>query len=265
MCEPLKQVVDQIQKLSEALTQEQVRGAEREKAMRHLQGSLNEQQRRLSNVEDALNNGVQLTKQLEEKLSLEKLLKSEVESELVKSRANLAEVTRTKEALQQEFNKDKRLMHEKANKLEDREDNAKQKHEVEEELKLEVNTLRENFIKREGKQFMVPDNLERSEGLNSEEDGEINSFIIEAPAEKIRVDEATTVGAVAVGVDANFRKEDNGEVEEVNFVDNVCFLETAGCVAKESVRDVVIGPFSYADNRNNLRDIGLPPLLALFI
>ena len=38
LCEPLKQVVDQIQKLSEALTQEQVCGAEREKATRHLQG-----------------------------------------------------------------------------------------------------------------------------------------------------------------------------------------------------------------------------------
>ena len=50
--EPLKQAVDQIQKLSEALKQEQVHGAEREEAMRHMQGLLNEQQRRLSNVED---------------------------------------------------------------------------------------------------------------------------------------------------------------------------------------------------------------------
>ena len=40
LCEPLKQVVDQMQKLSEALTQEQVRGAEREKAIINLQGSL---------------------------------------------------------------------------------------------------------------------------------------------------------------------------------------------------------------------------------
>ena len=34
LCEPLKQAVDQIQKLSEALTQEQVCGAKREEAMR---------------------------------------------------------------------------------------------------------------------------------------------------------------------------------------------------------------------------------------
>ena len=52
--------------------------------------------------------------------------------------------------------------------------------------------------------------MERSERLNREKDGEISSFIIEAPAEEICVDEATTVGAVAVGVDANFRKEDDG-------------------------------------------------------
>ena len=105
------------------------------------------------------------------------------------------------------------------------EQNAKQKDEVYDELKSESNTLRENCVQRERKQFMEPENLERSERLNSEEDGEINSFVIEVPAEKICVDEATTVGAVAVGVDANFRKEDDGEVE-VNFVDNVNVLET---------------------------------------
>ena len=105
LSEPLKQDVDQIQKLSKALTQEQVSGAEREEGMRHLQGSLNEQQRRLSNVEDALDKEMQLTKQLEEKLSFEKLLMSEVKWELAKSRANLAELTRAKEALQQELNK----------------------------------------------------------------------------------------------------------------------------------------------------------------
>ena len=144
LCEPLKQVVDQIQKLSEALTQEQVRGAEREKAIRHLQGSLDDQQRKLSDVRDALDKEVQLTKQLEEKLSFEKLLKSEVECELVRSRANLAEVKRVNKTLQQELNKDKSLMHETANKLGDREDNAKQKHEVYGELKSESNTLGEN-------------------------------------------------------------------------------------------------------------------------
>ena len=88
---------------------------------------------------------------------------------------------------------------------------------------------------------MEPENLERSERLNSEEDGEISSFVIEVPAEKICVDEATTVGAVAVGVDAYFRKEDDGEVEEVDFVDNVNFLETVDYVAKESVKDEAIG------------------------
>ena len=88
---------------------------------------------------------MQLTKQLEEKkLSFKKLLKSEVQHELAKSRANLAEVTRTKEALQQEVNKDKSLVHESANKSGDREDNAKQKHEVYEKLKSELNTPRGN-------------------------------------------------------------------------------------------------------------------------
>ena len=241
MCEPLKQVVDQIQKLSEALTQEQVRGAEREKAIRHLQGSLDDQQRTLSDVRDALDKEMQLTKQLEEKLSFEKLLKSEVECELAKSRGNLAEVTKADKALQQELNKDKSLMHETANKLGDLEDNAKQKHEVYDELKSESSTLKENCVKREGEQFMEPERLERLERLDSEEDGEINSFVIKVPTERIRVDGATTVGTVAVGVDANFRKEDNGEVEEVDFVDNVNFLQTADYVAEESVKDVAIG------------------------
>ena len=128
-----------------------------------------------------------------------------MECELAKSRANLAEVTRAKEALQQELNENKSLMRESANELRDGEDNAKQKDEVYEVLKSESNTLRENCVQRERKQFMVPENLERSERLNSEEDVEMDSFVIEVPAEKIRVDEATTVGAVAVGVDANFK------------------------------------------------------------
>ena len=109
------------------------------------------------------------------------------------------------------------------------------------ELKSEVNTLRESCIRCEGKQFMVSENFERSERPNKEKDGEISSFIIEATTKKIRVDEATTVGAVAFGVDANFRKEDNGEVEEVDFVDNVNFLETADYVDEVSVKDVAIG------------------------
>ena len=71
LSESLKQAVDQIQKLSVALTQEQVRRVEREKARRHLQDSLNNEQRRLSDVRDALDKEMQLTKQLEEKLSFE--------------------------------------------------------------------------------------------------------------------------------------------------------------------------------------------------
>ena len=46
---------------------------------------------------------------------------------------------------------------------------------------------------------MEPENLERSERLNSEENGEINSFVIEVPAEEIRVDEAATVSLLAGG------------------------------------------------------------------
>ena len=69
---PLEQAVDQIRRPSEALTQEQVRGVEREEAMRHLQDSLSDEQRRLNNVRDALDKEMQLTKQLEEKLSFEK-------------------------------------------------------------------------------------------------------------------------------------------------------------------------------------------------
>ena len=133
-------------------------------------------------------------------------------------------------------------MRESENEFRDGEDNAKQKDEVYDELKSESNTLRENCVQRERKQFMEPENLERSERLNSEEDGEINSFVIKAPAERIPVDKATTVGAVGVGVDANFRKKDNVEsVVGVNFVDNGCFLETDDYVAEESVKDVAIG------------------------
>ena len=166
---------------------------------------------------------------MEEKLSFEKLLKSEVECELAKSRANLAEVTKANKALQQELNKDKSLMHETANKLGDREDNAKQKHDVNEELKSESNS------------FTVVENFERSERPNKEKDSEINSFRIEVPAEKIHVGEVTTLGAVAVGMDANLRKEDDGEVELVDFIDNVNLLESGGYVPKESVKDVAIG------------------------
>ena len=80
---------------------------------------------------------MQLAKQLEEKLCFKKLLKSEVECELAKSKANLAEVTRAKEALQQELNKDRSLVRESANKSREGEDNAKQKDEVYDNLKSE--------------------------------------------------------------------------------------------------------------------------------
>ena len=70
LCEPLRQASDQIQSLNEALTQKQVRGVEREEAMRHLQDSLNDEQRKLSNVRNALDKEMQLNKQLEEKYPL---------------------------------------------------------------------------------------------------------------------------------------------------------------------------------------------------
>ena len=152
-------------------------------------------------------------------------------------------MTRAKEALQQELNENKSLTRELANELRDGEDNAKQKDEVYEVFESESNSLRGNCVQRERKQFMEPENLERSERLNSEEDGEINSFINEVPAERIPVDKATTVGAVGVGVDADISKKDNVKsvVEEVNFVENVNVLKTGGYVAKESVKDEAIG------------------------
>ena len=99
------------------------------------------------------------------------------------------------------------------------------------------------FIDCTCREFMEPENLERLERLNCEKDGEINSFVIEVPAERIRVDEATTVGAVAVGVDADLSKRNNVKsvVEEVNFVENVNVLKIGGYVAEELVKDVAIG------------------------
>ena len=217
-----------------------MRGVEREEAMRHLQDLLNDEQRKLSNVRDALDKEMQLNKQLEEKLSFEKLLKSEVERELAKTRANLAEVIRAKEALQQELSRDKSLMYETANKLRDRED-ARQKDGVSNELKLQWNTPRENCVQPEWKQFTVPEILERSERLNRKKDGEVNSFIIEVSTEKICLDEAKALGAIAVGVDANFSENDVVEGElGVDPVDDVNFMEIGGYIAKESVNDVAI-------------------------
>ena len=48
----------------------------------------------------------------------------------------------------------------------DRDGNARQKDEVYDELKSELNTLRENCVQRERKQVTVPENLERSERLD---------------------------------------------------------------------------------------------------
>ena len=120
-------------------------------------------------------------------------------------------------------------MRERVTKSRDGEDNAKQKDEVYDELKSELNTIRE-------------------------EDVEINSFVIEVPAEEIRVDEATTVGAVGVGVDAAISKRDNVKsvVEEVDFVDNVNVLETDGYVAEQSVKDEAIG-----DNFSRMQITGI--------
>ena len=121
-------------------------------------------------------------------------------------------------------------MYETTNKLRDRED-ARQ------------NTLRENCVQRERKQFTVPEILERSERLHKEKDSERNSFVIEVTAETSRVGQATILGAVAVGVGTAISKNDvvKGElgvdqVDEVNFL-----LEIGGYVAKESVNDVATG------------------------
>ena len=200
--------------------------------MRHLQDSLNDKQRKLSNVRDALDKEIQLNKQLEEKLPFEKLSNSEVEPELAKTRANLAEVIKAKEALQQELSREKSLMYEMANKLRVRED-ARQKDEVCNKLKLQWNTLRENCLQRERKQFTVPEILERSERLDrTENDGKVNSFIIEVRTEKIFVNEAKALGAVAVGVDTNFCENDVVEGElEVDPVDDVNFMEIGARVS----------------------------------
>ena len=83
----------------------------------------------------------------------------------------------------------------------------------------------------------------RSERFNREKDGEINSFIIEVPDEMIRANKAITLEAVVVGVGAFVSKTDDvkGEVEGVDLVDNVNFLEIDGYVANESVKDVALG------------------------
>jgi len=220
--------------------EEQVRAVEQEKAMKNLQDLLSEERRRLSDVRDALDKEKQLTKQLKEKLSVEKLLKSEVEREL-------AEVSKAKESLQRELKTDKSLMCETTNQLRDGEDNTVLEDEVNEEVKSGLTTLKENCVLRERKQFTIPENEERLETL----DGEINSFIIEVPAKKVRVVEATTLGAVAVGMETTNRRSDyvGDEVEEV--VVNVNCLVTDGYVTKELIDDVDIGDY-LTDDRSVL-------------
>ena len=100
----------------------------------------------------------------------------------------------------------------------------------------------------------MPENLERWERLNREKEGEINSFMIKVPAEKIRVVETTTLGVVAFGVDANLSKKDDvkGRAEGNDLVDDVNFLEIGGYLAKESVKDVAIG-----DNHSLMQSTGI--------
>ena len=98
----------------------------------------------------------------------------------------------------------------------------------------------------------MPEILERSERLNKEKDGEINPFIVEVPAEKICINEATTLGAVAVGVDANISKSELIKVEGVDPVDDVNFLEIGGYVAQELVEDVAVG-----DNLSLMQSTGI--------
>jgi len=205
--------------------EEQVRGVEREEAMKNLQDLLDDERRRLSDVRDALDKEMRLTKQLKEKMTVEKLLKSEVEREL-------AEVTKDKETLQR--------------KLRDCEDSAGLKDEVYDEVKSELTTLEENRVQCERKRLTVPGNVERLEGI----DGEINSFISTVPAKKVRVVEATTLGAVAVGMETTISKSDYVE-GEVEVVDDVNFLVTDGYVPKESIDDVAIGDY-LTDDRSVL-------------
>ena len=63
-----------------------------------------------------------LKKYFEREEAMRNLQDSLLERELAKTRANLAEVIKAKEALQQELSRDKTLMYETANKLRDRED-----------------------------------------------------------------------------------------------------------------------------------------------
>ena len=148
-------------------------------------------------------------------------------------------------------------MYETASKLRDQEGEARQKDQVSDEIKSEMNTFGENCVQREGKQFTVAEKLEKSETLNREKDKEVNAVMAEVAAEKIRVEEATNVGVDAVKVDANISKNDDvkGEVEGVDQVDDVNFLEISGYVAKESDIDEGIGDNVTSDRRAEFMDL----------
>ena len=70
------------------------------------------------------------------------------------------------------------------------------------------------------------------------------------------MEEATTVD-VAVGVGANLSKNDDvkAEVEEVDPVDDVNFLEISGYVAKDSGIDVATGDNLTSDQRAEFMDL----------
>ena len=123
--------------------------------------------------------------------------------------------------------------------MRDCQDSARQRDEVYEEVKSELTTLKGNCVQREGKQSTVTENVERLETL----DGEINPFISKVPAKKVRVVKATTVVAVAVGMETTNSKSNyvKGEDEVEEVVDDVNFLETDGYVVKKSIEDVATG------------------------
>ena len=158
------------------------------------------------------------------------------------------------EALQQELHRNKSLMYETVSKLRVQEGEARQKDEVSDELKSELDTG--NCLQREDKQFTGAEKLAKSKTLNREKDEEVNTVVTGLAAEKIRVEEATTV-EVAVGVGANLSKNDDvkAEVEGVNPVDDVNFLEMSGYVATESGIDVATGDNLTSDQRAEFMDI----------
>ena len=98
--------------------------------------------------------------------------------------------------------------------------------------------------------------MAKSKTLNREKDEEVNTVVTGLAAEKIRVEEATTV-EVAVGVGANLSKNDDvkAEVGGVDPVDDVNFLEMSGYVAKESGIDVATGDNHTSDQRAEFMDI----------